>query len=427
MIKRTFFILTVCFSVLSPCLAIPEGPFPDAVFNRNIKTVQFYKEGWEFSYPILEMDDEKSLLLSFDDLEATYKNFNYVIVHCDASWMPSRISFTDYMDGFYQNPLNNYQSSFSTHVAYNHYSLQIPNDNVKLKISGNYVLIVYENNNEDNPVFIKRFVIVEQKVTIAPSVRRPTLPAYQDEYQEVDFTIFHPEYPIENPYQSVNVAIVKNNQWKFSITDLKPLFIRNKELVYNYEDKNLFFGGNEYRWFDTKSLKYQSANIQAIQFVDNSWQVVLKPDRPRDRMSYFYNEDFNGKYSVQNQQGINAAVDAEYVNILFNFPMDAPLVDGDVYVFGGFTDFNCYDDNRMTYNIERKTYELDYQVKQGYFNYQYVYVKKNSYDVDERYFEGSFYETENDYVIYVYYRPFGSRYDHLIGVKVANSLNTKGL
>jgi hypothetical protein len=408
MVFRIFSILILWFVTLVPCLALPEGPFPDAVFDRNIKTVEFYKEGWEFSYPILEINDSKSLLLSFDDLDAKYKNFNYIVVHCDADWMPSRISYTEYMDGFYQNPLNDYQSSFSTHVPYNHYSLQIPNDNVKLKLSGNYVLLVYEGSNEDEPILIKRFVMVDQQVKLVPEIKRATLPAYQ------------------NPYQTVNVTIVKNNQWKFSIEHLKPLFIRNTELIYNFEDKNLFLGGNEYRAFDIKSLKYQSANIQSIKFTDNSWQVALKPDRPRDRISYLYNEDLNGKYLIQNQQGVNAATDAEYAHILFTFPMDAPLVDGDIYVYGGFSDFNCYDDNRMTYNIERKAYELDILVKQGYYNYQYVYIPKKSSVLDERYFEGSFYETENDYVIYVYYRPFGSRYDHLIAVKISNSLRTSG-
>jgi hypothetical protein len=419
--KITFFVFFInCWAI---CFALPEGPFPDAVFDRNIKTVQFSKVGWEFSYPILQFDDERPLLLSFDDMNTNYKNFNYAIIHCDADWMPSRLSYSEYLDGFYQNPVTEYHSSFSTHVPYTHYSLEIPNENVKLKLSGNYILIVYQNSDEDNPVFIKRFVLVEPRVNIVPDIKRPSLPAYQNACQEIDFSILYGDFPLENPYQTVKVKVIKNNQWKFSNEDLKPIFVRNTELVYDYEDKNLFLGGNEYRAFDTKSLRYQSANIQSIEFDGAAWQVMLKPDNARAKFSYFYNEDLNGKYLIQNQGGTDASVDAEYVHILFNFSVKEPVAEGNVYVYGGLSDYNCYDDNKMKYNAANKAYELDLLVKQGYYNYQYVYVPNSSADVDERYFEGSFYETENDYVFYVYYRPFGSRYDSLIGVKIANSLH----
>ena len=414
-------LLLICCKGISR--ALPEGPFPDAVFNRSVKTVQFAKVGWEFAYPILQMNDEKPLLLSFDDLNTSAKNYNYIIVHCDADWMPSRIAYSEYADGFYQNQITDYQPSFSTHVPYIHYQLQLPNENVKLKLSGNYVVIVYEGVNEDTPVFIKRFVLVEPHVTILPDIKRPVLPLYQNAYQEIDFSLLYPDFPMENPYQNIKVSVVKNNQWKFSNNDLKPIFIRSTELVYDDAEKNIVLGGNEYRSFDIKSLKYLSANIESIEFKGEAWHVELKPDNPRDKISYLYNEDLNGKYLIQNQQGTDATIDAEYAHILFTFPAGAPLKDGDIYVYGGLTDYNCYDDNKMIYNAKKQAYELDLQVKQGYYNYQYVYVPKKSTDVDDRYFEGSFYETENDYVIYVYYRPFGSRFDSLIGVKIANSLH----
>jgi len=418
--KRIVIQVLLIFTSVELCSALPEGPFPDAVFSKTIKTVQFYKEGWEFAYPIIDMNDNKPLLFSFDDLQDSPRNLNYSIVLCDAGWMPSRLAYSEYLEGFYQNTISDYKASFNTHISYVHYSLQVPNENVKIKLPGNYILLVFEDN-EDKPLLIKRFVAVDQKITIETNVKRPTLPLYQNNYQEVDFTIFHGNYPIDNPYQNIKTVVVKNNQWKFSLPDLKPLFVRDNELVYNYEDKNLFPGGNEYRSFDIKSIRYQSANIQSIVLTNDAYQVRLKPDKPRNRISYLSAIDLNGKYLIQNQEGSNPDNDAEYVHVLFTFPMEAPLVDGDIFVYGGFSDFNCYDDYKMTYNLEKNAYELDMLVKQGYYNYQYVYVPKNSTEVDEGYFEGSFYETENNYVIYVYYHPFGSRYDRLIGVKIANS------
>lgn len=421
-IRLILFWLLTFFIIPEACRALPQGPFPDAVFNRNIKTVVFYKQGWEFSYPILQLNDANPLYLSFDELNATSKNYNYSVILCDADWMPSRLSFSEYMDGFFQNPLVTYESSFSTHIPYTHYSLQIPNENVKLKMSGNYALLIYENGNEDEPVLIKRFMIVDDKITINCDVKRPILPAYQDEYQQLNFSVQHPDYIIENPFQTIKVNILKNGVWKFLNSDIKPLYIRDTEILYDSPDKNLFLGGNEYRSFDLKSLKYQSANIESIGFVKDSYQMVLKPEDARNNIVYFFNEDLNGKYLVQNQQGRTPETDADYVHVLFSFKREAIVNGGDIYVFGAFSDFNCYDDNKMKYNPEKEHYELDMLVKQGYYNYQYVFVPKDAGDVDEKYFEGSYYETENDYLILVYHRPYGSHYDRLIGMKVVNSL-----
>jgi hypothetical protein len=401
--------------------AIPDGPLPDAIFDKNIHTVVFQKENINFSYPILELNDQTPLELSFDELNEQDKNLNYSVVFCDADWMPSRLSYTEYMDGFFQNSLFQYRSSFNTNVPYRHYEIKVPNENVTLKLPGNYVLMVYEGGNDNEPVLMKRFVVVDSRVMIKAKVHRPVIPAYQNGFQEVDFSVLHPDYPIDNPYQTVKVAIVKNNQWNNSITGLNPLFIRDYELTYNYEDKNLFPGGNEYRSFDTKSLKYQQANVKSIDFIHNQYEVVLNPDKKRNRLPYLYQNDLNGQFLVQNQQGQDSTVDAEYVWIKFTLLSFEEVPDGNVYVVGGFTDNNCYDDNKMVYDSEKGDYELRMLVKQGYYNYQYVF-QDNKGNMDEQLLEGNYYETENNYVIYFYYRPYGQRYDSLLGVLVVNSI-----
>jgi hypothetical protein len=424
MIKKIHTYLLLAFlgiSLLKSFGVVPEGPLPDAVFDRNIRTVRFFKEGWEFGYPILEQESNKPLILQFDVLNNDYKSYSYSVIHCDADWMPSRISYTEYMEGFYQNSLLDYKNSFSTYVPYQHYELKLPNENIQLKLSGNYVVMVYEAGKEDQPLIMKRFTLVNRKVEIEGRVKRPTLTRFQDEYQEVDFTILHPDYPIDNPHRTIKVVIVKNNQWKLSIRDLKPLFIRDKEIVYDLEEKNLFPGGNEYRSFDTKSVKYQLRNIAYMGFRNNRYEVDLATDKSRANTPYFTMDDLNGKYSIENQQGSEPNTDADYMYVKFTLHSFEEITKGNVYVYGAFTDFNTYDDCKMSYNAESGNYELEYLVKQGYCNYQYVFKPNASDDIDETLLEGSFSETENDYVIYVYYRPFGSRVDALIGYKVLNS------
>lgn len=400
---------------------IPSGPYTDSVYNTNIKTVQFFMEGWEFSYPILKLNENSHLIFSFDDLDIQGKTYNYTIIQCNADWIASRESFNEYMDGFPENQITDYQSSLSTNISYTHYSLSIPNDNVNLKISGNYALIVYADKDEDHPILIKRFVVSEERVKIQALERRPILPKYQNTHQQIDFSIFNPDYNIDDPQGTVKIIIVKNNQWKYSITDLIPLYIKDRELIYTYDDKTLFNGSNEFRSFDIKALKYQSANIASIKFVDSSYHVEIHTDIPRLKQGYFYNEDFNGKYFIENKEGSQSALDAEYVHVQFNFQAD-PFIDGDIFLYGAFTNYNCSDLNKMHYNTDKNLFEKDILVKQGLYNYIYAFRPNGTSDIDDTYFENSFYETENDYIIYVYHRAFDSRYDKLIGVKIINSL-----
>jgi len=347
-----FVFTLICLVLETETMAVPPGPFDDGVFDSHIKTVLLHRQGWEFSYPILSLNDSSALAFSFDNLDTKSKNYNYSVVFCDATWMPSRLTFVEYMDGYFQNPMNTYEPSFSTHIPYIHYSLQIPNENIKLKLSGNYVLIVYENGNDDQPVIVKRFVVLDDKVQIAEEVIRPIQPAYRDKYQQINFSIHHPNYLIDNPYQTIKVSIIKNGNWKLSVNDIQPFYVRESEVVYENPDKNLFVGGNEYRSLDLKSLKYQSANIRSIDFVDGAYQVILKPDMSRDNAGYSYDEDLNGKYLIKNQQGRTPETDAEYVRVFFSFKTDVLPEDGNIYVYGGLSDFNCLDRSKMKYNQE---------------------------------------------------------------------------
>ncbi len=404
-------------------IALPDGPYPaDTVLSSNIKTVQLFRKGWEFSYPVLELRNDKYLILSFDDLDENSKTYNYTIVHCDADWTPSRISTSDYIDGFVQNPVSNYESSSGTYVSYIHYTIKIPNEHLAIKLSGNYVLLVYEDNNQDNPVLIKRFAVTENLVQIKVNTRRAVLPDFENTSQEVNFTVAHPSIQMDNPVQSVKVVVVKNTNWRSVVSGFIPTQITNDEIIYENDSKNIFPGGNEFRSFDIKDLKYQTSNIQSFAYIGNKVLVNLKPDKPRNLDGYAYYEDLNGKYLIQNKQGTNSNTDADYVQVHMSLALENPVNEGDVYVTGGFDEFTCYESSKLNYNANNKTYEKDILVKQGYYNYMYVLKPKGSNIVDEGYFEGNYYETENDYAIYVYYCPFGGLYDQLIGFKVVNSL-----
>ena len=76
----------------------------------------------------------------------------------------------------------------------------------------------------------------------------------------------------------------------------------------------------------------------------------------------------------------------------------------------------------MSYNFQKGIYEVSIMLKQGFYNYKYVVVDEKN-DLQEGFISGNFDETENNYVVVVYYRDLGSRYDKLIGIGSANSVD----
>ena len=272
----SIYLLFIVNALPFQCLtAQMEGPIQDALYRKNIKTIQFFKYGWEFSYPILVMNESSHLILSFDDLDNKEKSYNYTIIHCNANWEQSSLTFEEYADGFSQNKINDYHLSNGTMVPYIHYTLEIPNEQISLKVSGNYILEVFEENDSDHPVMTKRFVVSENKVSIEGKAGCPILPAYQSNKQQVEFSVIRNDMLFEDPTQTIKIAVIKNNQWNFCITDLPPYYVKERELDYNYDDKLLFSGGNEYRSLDDKSLKNTTGTFESFQVVNNMYDLYL--------------------------------------------------------------------------------------------------------------------------------------------------------
>jgi len=382
-----------------------------------------HQEGWDLSYPILELNSDQELIFSFDYLEDDIQNLYYSFIHCNSNWEPSSLFPTEYLDGFTENQIHDYNYSFNTSVRYIHYELILPNEDVRFKISGNYLLHVYRNNDPGDIVISQRFAVSENRVGITVNPKRPSFTIHRDSGQEIDFSISYKGYPVKNPYQDIRVSICQNNRWDNAITDLKPSFLRDQALIYDYTEENVFKGGSEFRYFDFKSFRFQSEYVKAIDFRNEFYHVALQPDQLRVSGSYFFHEDLNGRFYVDVQEQTNRKIDADYAFVYFTLPYRFPPENGHVYVFGGLTNWECNERNRMIYNQETGSYELSMLLKQGFYNYEYVFVSEQNGIVDNSCFEGNHYETENDYLIYIYHHDYAFRYEKLIGVTVVNTLH----
>ncbi len=415
---------TTVFSV-----SAQEGNFyyENAIYNENIKTVLMYRAGFELSDPIIEMGEETPLLFKFDDLGADVKDYYYTIIHCDAGWNESFIPQTDYLDGFPDNHIDDYALSFNTTFDYVHYEVYLPNENVQFKVSGNYVIVVYEDNDKENIVLSQRFHVVEPRVDIEGTVRRATLDAFKGENQEVDFTVFHENLEIQNPREEIKVVITQNNRWDNAIRNLKPMFIRDNALVYDYNRENVFAAGNEFRYFDIRTTRVNGEGVLSTDFHRPYYHKTLKVDEVRANKKFFSYEEMNGKYVVESQdpETENCDIECDYFFVHFTLPLESVLMGGSVNVFGALTNWNANKSSEMSWNFDTSAYELTLLLKQGYYNYQYVYVPQGASVADHINIEGSFWETENNYQIYVYYHDLASRYDRLVGYLQLNSITNR--
>lgn len=396
--------------------------YDDHVYRKSIKTVQLSPDPAVLSTAIIKLNSDDKLYLSFDDLDGDYKAYSYTLIHCTSKWEPSNILVSEYLDGFEQNPIRDYRFSRNPIQHYTHYSLSFPNDEVKLLRSGNYLLKVFTDKNGEELAFTKRFLVYEDMVSVDANVHAATIVSDRNFKQEVDFTINYNTSEISNPFAEIMPVILQNGRWDNAITGLQPQFVKDKQLVYDYEDGNVFRGGNEFRWFDTRTLRLQTQNVETINKDSaGNYNVYLLPDERRTYKRYVNNNDINGKYLIQTTDGGGSDVDAEYCWVHFFLPWDPPASDGNMYVFGALSNWQCSPDCRMTYNYQLHGYEASMYLKQGYYNYEYVFLKDNVKAADDMFVEGMHYETENDYFILIYFRHQGTYVDQLVAVKHMNS------
>jgi len=391
------------------------------IIKESVKTLKAFVEGNEQSYPAIELNGDAKLLFQFDDLDSDSHFYSYKIIHCNYDWTVSDLFLDQYMDGFSENTIVNYQFSSNTKVGYVHYMLNLPNDDVQFKVSGNYVLQIFEDNDVEKLVLTQQFVVFEPIVRLNTEIIRPLGAEKQNNSQEIKLSINHEELAIDDPFLEVKVVICQNGRPDRILKDINPVFVKNKELIYSFSGENVFYGGNEFRTFSFTNIHKFGLNVNDVQFVDTIYHVQLRLDERRSSKKYFWDEEMNGKSLIYVDNVQDVSNSADYAWVYFSLPIDEPFLEGKVYVFGELTNWRTSKENQMEYNFESQTYEAKLLLKQGYYNYTYAFRNNYTNVLDELVLEGSHYQTENNYLIYVYHRNFSDNYDRLVGYKVVNS------
>ncbi len=383
-----------------------------------IKTVAFRGDTRESQLPILQLGEY--VVLEFDALNGDEEDFYYKIEHFNFDWTPSILVKSEYMDGFDDQRIRNYENSLNSYQIYSHYKLTIPNAQTKrLKISGNYLLSVF--NDDDELVFSRKFMIYEDKTNVGVSIKRSRDVQFIQEKQRVDIVISSNDMQFNNPKQNVKTLVVQNNNLNTAISNLKPQYTIGNKLIYKYDTESSFWGGNEYLYFENKDVRAANIGVQQVELQD-LYHNYLFTNTERASKPYTYNPDINGNYLVTNIDADNPNIEADYVWVHFSLIANDALKDKSIYIYGNFNNYTIDESTKMTYDEYNQVFTNALLLKQGFYNYKYVVVN-NSNVIDEGAISGNYYQTENNYKVIVYYRDLGARYDKIIGLGEGSSVN----
>lgn len=383
-----------------------------------IRTVTFNGSEEYSGTPIIRLGE--SLRLEFDDIIGDEADYYYTIEHFNYDWTPSDLVKTEYMDGYDNVRILNYENSYNTLQLYSHYTLDIPNQDTRaLKVSGNYLLKVFNQARE--LVFSRKFMIHEPLTAVRVEIKRSRDVKFIHTRQVVNFSVESPDFIIRNPEENTLAVIMQNNNPKTAIYNIKPQYNIGNELIYKYDQLTSFWAGNEYLSFDSKDLRAATVSIGRIE-VKDLYHHYLFRNTIRAFDPYTYNPDINGGFVIRTMQGENPDIEAEYVWTHFALETLKPLEGGEVHIYGGFNNFELNETTRLTYNPITGSYETARLFKQGFYNYKYVYLRNDGV-LDEGFISGNFDKTENEYTVLIYYKRPGGRYHRLIGVGSQNSVN----
>ena len=394
-----------------------ELVYDNVNYLPSIKSVQLYPVEQENALPVIKLFSEDQLMLAFDDLRGDVRNFYFSLEHCDADWNPSKLSPLEYAEGYNEERILTYGSSINTLQSYTHYRVDFPTDNIRPKLAGNYLLKVYEDADKSRLIISRRFYVLAPLMTVSPELVPSVDVAKRNKNQKLNVTVHTGGLTVNNPYQDVKILVMQNQRPDVQQWLTTPQFVNGSELRYHDNRTLDFGGGNEFRYIDLRSLRLASERMANIQ-LDSIARVDVLPDKNYQTSSYASTFDENGQFFIRNQDKDNADTESDYIEVTFTLADDA-VTDGDVYVVGGFNGYQRNASNKLVYNASQHQWQGTLLLKQGLYDYEYVYVSPME-EVNTTFSSGNHFETNNTYQVLIYNRRPGTTWDELVGFSVVN-------
>ena len=389
---------------------VPPYNIKTVTFSQNVNnTIPFFRLGESFD-------------LQFDDLYGNEADYYYTIEQYNYDWTPSQLLKNEYLNGLDNQRIQNYQNSLNCLQVYSHYTLSFPNKFNQIIKSGNYIVKIFDEDQEI--VFSKKFIIYEDETAVGITIRRSRDMETLYQKQNIEFFIDYKDKPLQNPKENIKVSIFQNGKFNNAIHNIKPQYTIGTQLIYRYNKETQFWAGNEFLNFENKNIRGSSNSVFKVTTGD-IYNTFLYTNEARKNKIYTYFPDINGNFFVINLNTTQNTIEADYSWVYFSLLSDVNPLEKSVYVTGMFNNYQISDEFKMEYNVDTKTFEKPILLKQGFNNYQYTLVDKNGKIDEQNAVDGNFYQTENEYIVLVYYRGGAERYDRIIGIGRANSTEIK--
>ncbi|MFP3833229.1 DUF5103 domain-containing protein [Chryseobacterium sp. SIMBA_028] len=380
------------------------------VYGQNIQSIQLFNPQTNDETPVIKFGEQ--LVLSFDDLTNGSEIYRYTIKHYDRNWNDDNLFFTEFANGSMNALLDKFQYSFNTLQAYTHYKLTFPNDKIQPKVSGNFELIVYKDS-ADKPLFKRRFYLVEDIASVGVNVSRIADAKNPNLNQRVEVKASPKGGDLSSNVNSISLNVMQNNNPNMVISNQKPSTVLGNQML--FQQMNLTFpGDNEFYYFDNKNMTIAADMVRAVEVKEDGNYTYLHPVWAFP-LNYQYQPDVNGAwYYRRNDLGRERDAEREADYSWVYFYLESEPVDKEIYVLGGFNNFQAGKENQMQYDAAGKQYVAKIFMKQGFYNY-ILATKQGNGPLDFGEVNGNFWQTENLYQAFLYYAPFGRNYDGLIG------------
>ena len=368
------------------------------------------------------MDGDDRLIVNFDYLDYDVHYLRYSVTHCNANWQPSQLVESEYVSGFNYADIEDYAPSEATYVHYYNYQFLLPNADMEFLVSGNYLLSVYEQDDPDKILFQTRFSVCEGKVSVFPQVTSRTDIDYNNRYQQVSFDVRYRPNQIKDPYSEFTCVVTQNSREDNAVAVSRPMMVGVDHVTYEHDRNLIFPAGNEFRRFETVNAHNLNMGVQSIRYYQPMYHATLMIDEPRNEVQYLYDKTQYGRFTIRNGETRGeSAVQADYMITHFTLDAGGKLNGGNVVLYGEFLQGYPASQIVMKYDASSGFYTSELLLKQGAYNYMYLWVPDGTTVGQTGKIEGDHYETINEYLVKVYDRPMGERYDHFVGYGVAYS------
>lgn len=393
----------------------------DMVYKEHIQSVRVFPNGNTFDHklntPVIPLRASKAMVLEFDDIAYDSELYTAKLIHCDADWQKSQLKDNDFLNVYNEFNIQDYDYSADTKIPYIHYSFKIP----AVTKSGNYILKVFRQRDEEDVILTKRFMVYEELFTVGAQVVPPSQTKLRDEAQQINVVVNYSAAEVSNPAEQIKVIMRQNQRWDNAKFLARPTHLNEIGKVLRYEafdGKNIFSAGNEFRFVDLRFMRATGMNVADIRVEPDVIFADGVIDLPRPETAYSQYLDLNGQYLVQtnDRPGGNPEIESEYM--LMTFRLRVPQSSQAIYLLGSLTQWGQMKEAKMEWDSKQNLYTTSLLLKQGWYDFQYAYKTEEGYDTQP--FEGSYFETENEYEVLVYFKAQGSRYEQLVGHVILN-------